>query len=249
MFLLWCPKTIQSSSGRFSILLSFQKKLFFGGILLVSESPYLRVVNFTTILDVFFICNGKFILDIFNKNQITIKIVCTIRNVTKSIPPKKCFFWNDKKLKIGRGWPKSAGRFLNCFGTSQQKHLKPFHDKIMLRSSILKKISPTKRGVVISSTRCCWNWSQSDNKEYIPLSHIALEKERTLLMLCFLQSWFSLNYRYFCTSKIWLHFLPNSELWLAGVVSMLHPRTISIFSGERGRKLWSEVYLAQTVRE
>ena len=152
MFLLWCPKTIQNPSGRFRPprpIFNFfvvSKKLFFGGILLASESPYLRVVNFTTILDMFFICNGKFILDIFNKNQITIKIVCTMRNVTKSIPPKKCFFWNDKKLKIGRGWPKSAGRVLNCFGTSQQKHLTPFHNKIMLRSSILKKYRLPKGG-------------------------------------------------------------------------------------------------------
>ena len=84
------------------------------------------------------------------ENQITIKIVCTMRNVTKSIPPKKCFFEMTKKLKIGRGWPKSARRVMNCFGTSQQNHLTPFHNKIMLRSSILKKISPTKRGVVIS---------------------------------------------------------------------------------------------------
>ena len=55
-----------------------------------------------------------------------------------------------KKLKIGRGWPKSAGRVLNRFGTSQQKHSTPFHNKIMLLSSILKKISRTKRRVVIS---------------------------------------------------------------------------------------------------
>ena len=47
----------------------------------------------------FFIYNGKFVLDILNKNQITIKIVCTMQNVTKSIPPKKCFFWNDKKIE------------------------------------------------------------------------------------------------------------------------------------------------------
>ena len=68
IFLLWCHKTIQSLSGRFSFFFSFQEKLFFGGTFLASESPYLRVVNFTTILDMFFICNGKFILDIFNKN-------------------------------------------------------------------------------------------------------------------------------------------------------------------------------------
>ena len=144
-------RPISVTPGRFSIFLSFQKKHFFGGILLASESPYLRVVNFTTILDMFFIYNGKFILDILNKNQITIKIVCTMRNVTKSIPPKKCFFFEmTKQLKIGRGWPKSAERVLNRFGTSQQKHLTHFHSKIMLLSSILKKISPTKRGVVIS---------------------------------------------------------------------------------------------------
>ena len=63
---------------------------------------------------------------------------------------KSAFFEMTKKLKIGRGWPKSAGRVLNRFGTSQQKHSTPFHNKIMLLSSILKKISPTKRGVVIS---------------------------------------------------------------------------------------------------
>ena len=41
----------------------------------------------------FLISNGKLILDIFNKNQITIKIVSNIRNMTKS------FFWNDKKIE------------------------------------------------------------------------------------------------------------------------------------------------------
>ena len=69
-------RTISTTPGRFSIFLSFQKKHFFGGILLASESAYLRVVNFTTILGMFLIYNGKFILDIFNKNQISIKIVC-----------------------------------------------------------------------------------------------------------------------------------------------------------------------------
>ena len=120
MFLLWCPKTIQNPSDRFrppradlQFFCHFKKKKF-GGILLASESPYLRVVNFTTILGMFFIYNGKFILDIFNKNQITIKIVCTMQNVTKSIPPKKHFFWNAKKIenrpgmveigRNGRGW-------------------------------------------------------------------------------------------------------------------------------------------------
>ena len=130
-------RTISATPSRFSIFLSFQKKHFFGGIILASESSYLRVLNFTTILGMFFIYNGKCILDIFNKNQITIKIVCTGRNVTKRIPPKKCFFWNDKKLKIDRGWPKSAGRVLNRFRTSQQKHLGSFHNKTMLLSSIL----------------------------------------------------------------------------------------------------------------
>ena len=74
MFLLWCPKTIQNPSGRFrpppadfQFFLSFQKKHFFGGILLASESRYLGVVNFTTILDILFIYNGKLILDILNK--------------------------------------------------------------------------------------------------------------------------------------------------------------------------------------
>ena len=131
-------RPISATPGRFSIFLSFQKKHFFGGILLASESPYLRVVNFTTILGMFFIYNGKFILDILNKNQITIKIVCTMRDLTKSIP--------SKKSKIGRGWPKSAGRVLNRFGTSQQKHLTPFHNKIMLLSSILKKYRRPKGG-------------------------------------------------------------------------------------------------------
>ena len=70
----------------------------------------------------------------------------------KSIPPKKCFFFETtEKLKIGRGWPKSAGRFLNRFGTSQQKHLTPFYNKTMLLSSILKKYRQPKEGVVISS--------------------------------------------------------------------------------------------------
>ena len=62
----------------------------------------------------FFIYNGKCILDIFNKNQITIKIVCTMQNLTESIPPKKHFFWKAKKIenrpgvaeigRNGRGW-------------------------------------------------------------------------------------------------------------------------------------------------
>ena len=151
MFLLWCPKTIQSPSGRFrqppadfQFFFVVSKKAFFGGILLASESPYWRVVNFTTILDMFFICNGKFILDIFNKNQITVKIVCTMKNVTKSLPPKNCFF-----LKWQKNW-KSAGRVLNCFGTSQQKCLARFRNKIMLLLSILKKNIADKKGVVIS---------------------------------------------------------------------------------------------------
>ena len=68
-----------------------------------------------------------------------------MRNVTKSIP-KRCFFEMTKKLKNGRGGLQSARSVLNRFGISQQKHLKSFHNKIMLLSSILKKISPTKRG-------------------------------------------------------------------------------------------------------
>ena len=47
----------------------------------------------------FFIYNGEFILDIFNKNQITIKTICTMQNVTKSIPTKKHFFWKAKKIE------------------------------------------------------------------------------------------------------------------------------------------------------
>ena len=70
--------------------------------------------------------------------------------LTKSIPLKKRFFRKAKKLKFGRRCPEPAGMVLNPFWTPQQKHLTPFHKKIMLRSSILEKISPTKRGVVIS---------------------------------------------------------------------------------------------------
>merc|ERR1712243_465369 len=79
-------RPISATLVRFSIFCHFKKKHFFGGILLASESPYWRVVNFTTILDMFFIYDGKFILDILNKNEITIKIVCTMRNVTKVYP-------------------------------------------------------------------------------------------------------------------------------------------------------------------
>ena len=49
-------------------------------------------------------------------------------------------------VKIGRKGPES-------FGTSQQKYFTPFHNKIMFHSSILKKKSPTKKGVIISGQR------------------------------------------------------------------------------------------------
>ena len=135
MFLLWCLKTIQKPSGQYRPLPDdFQffslKKSFFSGILFASEFPYLRVVNFTLILGMLFIDNGKLIIE----------IVCTMRNVNKRIPLKKWFFEitkTKKNVKIGRGWSKWAGRLLNRFGTSQQKHLTPFHNKIMLHSSIL----------------------------------------------------------------------------------------------------------------
>ena len=55
-----------------------------------------------------------------------------------------------KKLKISRMWPEPAGTVRNGFRTPPLKHLTPFHKKIMVRSSILKKISSTKRGWVIS---------------------------------------------------------------------------------------------------
>ena len=58
---------------------------------------------------------------------------------------KSAFFEMTKKMKIGRRWPKSSGTVTDGFWTSLQKHLTPFHNKIMLLSSILKKISPTKR--------------------------------------------------------------------------------------------------------
>ena len=134
----------------FNFFVISKKKHFFGGILLASESPYLRVVNFTTILGMFFIYNGKCILKIFNKNQITIKIICTMQNLTESIPPKKHFFERQKKLKIGRGWPMSAGTVADGFWTSLQKHLTPFHKKILVRSSILKNILASDSGWVIS---------------------------------------------------------------------------------------------------
>ena len=37
------------------------------------------------------------------------QIICTMVILTKSIPQKKCFFLNGKKLKIGRRWPEPAG--------------------------------------------------------------------------------------------------------------------------------------------
>ena len=70
--------------------------------------------------------------------------------LTKGVPQKKCFFGNGKKLKFGRRWPEPAGTVRDGFRTPPQKHLTPFHKKIMVRSSILKKISSTKRGWVIS---------------------------------------------------------------------------------------------------
>ena len=68
----------------------------------------------------------------------------------KSIPQKNHFFERQKKLKIGRGWPKSAGTIPDGFWTSLQKHLTPFHKKILVRSSILKKILASDSGAVIS---------------------------------------------------------------------------------------------------
>jgi len=53
-------------------------------------------------------------------------------------------------LKIGRGWPKSAGTIPDGFWTSLQKHLTPFHKKSLVRSSILKKILASDSGAVIS---------------------------------------------------------------------------------------------------
>ena len=65
--------------------------------------------------------------------------------LTKSIAPKKSFFWNQKKkMKIGQRWP--AGTVRNGFRTPPLKYLTPFHKKIIVRSWILKKISSTKRG-------------------------------------------------------------------------------------------------------
>ena len=63
---------------------------------------------------------------------------------------KSAFFEMEKKLKIGRRWPEPSGTVRDGFRTPPQKHLTPFHKKIMVRSSILKKISSTKRGSVIS---------------------------------------------------------------------------------------------------
>ena len=79
-----------------------------------------------------------------------VRIVCTMRDLSKIIPPKSAFFEMEKKLKIGWKWLKTDGMVLNRFGTLQQKHLASFHNKIVLRLSILKKISPTKSGRVIS---------------------------------------------------------------------------------------------------
>ena len=63
---------------------------------------------------------------------------------------KKAFFETTKKLKIGRGWPKSAGTAPDRFWTSLQKHLTPFHKKISVRSSILKNILASDSGAIIS---------------------------------------------------------------------------------------------------
>ena len=128
MFLLSCPKSIRYHSSRFQMP--------------PAKSSYLRVVKFTWILGIFLIYIEKLILDIHNKSQITVKMVCTMRMLTKSIPQKKRFFFEiRKKLKFGRGCPESAGMILDGFRTPQ---------KIMITSSILKKIWPTKRGVAIS---------------------------------------------------------------------------------------------------
>ena len=62
---------------------------------------------------------------------------------------KTTFFERQKKLKIGRGWPMSAGTVADGFWTSLQKHLTPFHKKISVRSSILKKILASDSGAVI----------------------------------------------------------------------------------------------------
>ena len=66
----------------------------------------------------------------------------------------------DKNLKFGRRWPEPAGTVRDGFRTPPQKHLTPFHKKIMVRSSILKKISSTKRGGVISGQHgiLIWCW-------------------------------------------------------------------------------------------
>ena len=66
---------------------------------------------------------------------------------------KSVFFGREKILKFGRKCPEPAGMVLNPFWTPQQKHLTPFHKKIMLRSSILEKISPTKRGGYFRTAR------------------------------------------------------------------------------------------------
>ena len=74
--------------------------------------------------------------------------------LTKSTPQKKCFFWNGKKKsKIGRRWPGPAGTVRDGFRTPPQKHLTPFHKKIIVRSSILKKyLRPKGGGLFLDST-------------------------------------------------------------------------------------------------
>ena len=68
-----------------------------------------------------------------------VRMVCNMRDLSKIIPPKKRFFRNGEKLKIGQKWLKTDGMFLNRFGILQQKHLASFHNKIVLSLSILKK--------------------------------------------------------------------------------------------------------------
>ena len=146
MFLWWRPKAFPDSSGHLRPIFNFfpfQKKRFFCGILFSSESPYLRAVKFNTILGLFLIYNGKLDLAILNKESNHGQNGLYYCDLTKVYHRKSAF------LEMEKNW-KSAGTVREGFRTPPQKHLTPFHKKIMVRSSILKKISSTKRGWVIS---------------------------------------------------------------------------------------------------
>ena len=67
------------------------------------------------------------------------KRVSTIVNLTEKVYHPKSVFWKmGKFLEIGRGWPEVAGTAIYRFAIIQLDYLTHFHNKIMLRSLILK---------------------------------------------------------------------------------------------------------------